>query len=222
MNVLIVEDNKKMAGYLRSALAEDGCAVAVAHDGDSGLEMAQRGGYDVVVLDLMLPGLPGLDVLARLRQEKQTPVLIISARTDTDDRVKGLDGGADDYLPKPFAIEEFKARLRALTRRGSSSATTLSCADLSMDLIARKAVRGTQEIPLTVKEFSLLEYLLRNQGHAVPRTSIAENVWGYSFDWQSNIIEVYINQLRNKIDRDASVKLIHTVRGVGYMLKADA
>jgi len=222
VHILLVEDNKRMATYLGRALSEEGHAVETAHEGDRGLELAQGGVFDAIVLDLMLPGRSGLEILQELRRRKSTPVLIISARAETGDRVKGLDEGGDDYLPKPFAIEEFKARVRALLRRHANQPVTLlSCADLKMDLLARKVTRAGKPVTLTAKEFAVLEYLLRNQGRVMPRTSMAEHVWGYTFDWGSNIIEVFINQLRRSIDRDFEPKLIHTVRGVGYVLKTD-
>ncbi len=224
MHILLVEDNKRMATYLGRALSEEGHAVETAHDGDRGLELAKAGAFDAIVLDLNLPGKNGAEILMELRSAgNRTPVLIASARGETTDRVRGLDQGADDYLSKPFAIEEFKARVRALLRRHAGQpVTSLRCADLDMDLLSRVVTRAGARVDLTAKEFAVLEYLLRNQGRTLPKTSMAEHVWGYSFDWESNIIEVFINQLRRKIDRDHAVKLIHTVRGVGYVLKADA
>lgn len=212
-----------MAAYLKKALGEEGYAVTVCNDGDEGFDLARRGSFDVLVLDVMLPGRSGLDIVAEIKKAKSVPVLLVSAKSATNDRVDGLDGGADDYLPKPFAIEEFKARVRALMRRNTNQpATSLSCADLHVDLLARKVTRAGKEVNLTAREFALLEYLLRNQGRVMARTSIAEHVWGYSFDWESNILEVFINQLRNKVDRDYKVKLLHTVRGVGYKLNSNA
>lgn len=223
MHILLVEDNRRLARYLKRALEEEGHAVEVSHDGDDGLSFAMRGSFDALVLDVMLPSRNGLEVMSVLRQKKKAPILLISARGDMDDRVNGLNQGADDFLPKPFAIEEFKARVRALLRRNApSEPLSLTCADLRMDLLQRKVYRGDAEVQLTAREFSLLEYLLRNQGRVLGKTLIAEHVWGYSFDWESNIIEVFINQLRNKMDRDLEPRLIHTRRGVGYMLKADA
>lgn len=223
VHILLIEDNRRLARYLKRALEEDGYVVETSHDGDEGLQLALRGSFDALVLDVMLPSRNGLEVLTLIRRKLKTPVLLISARGDTEDRVNGLNLGGDDYLPKPFAIEEFKARVRALLRRhGPSEPSSLSCADLRMDLLHRRVYRGDSEVTLTAKEFSLLEYLLRNQGRALAKTLIAEHVWGYSFDWESNIIEVFINQLRNKLDRDVQPRLIHTLRGVGYMLKADA
>jgi len=223
VHILLVEDNRRLARYLKRALQEEGYAVEMSHDGDEGLALAMRGSFDAVVLDVMLPSRSGLELMSVLREKKKTPVLLISARGEMGDRVNGLNQGADDFLPKPFAIEEFKARVRALLRRNAASELlSLSCADLRMDLLQRKVYRGDTEVQLTAREFSLLEYLLRNQGRVLGKTLIAEHVWGYSFDWESNIIEVFINQLRNKMDREIEPRLIHTLRGVGYMLKADA
>ena len=223
MHILLVEDNRRLARYLKRALQEEGYAIEMSHDGDEGLALAMRGSFDAIVLDVMLPSRNGLELMTVLREKKKTPILLISARGEMDDRVNGLNKGGDDFLPKPFAIEEFKARVRALLRRNASSEPlSLSCADLRMDLLQRKVFRGDTEVQLTAREFSLLEYLLRNQGRVLGKTLIAEHVWGYSFDWESNIIEVFINQLRNKMDRDLEPRLIHTLRGVGYMLKANA
>jgi len=223
VHILLVEDNRRLARYLKRALQEEGYAVELCHDGDEGLALAMRGSFDALVLDVMLPGRNGMELMTMVRQKRKTPILLISARGEMNDRVQGLNQGADDFLPKPFAIEEFKARVRALLRRnGSAEQVSLSCADLKMDLLQRKVYRGDAEVTLTAKEFSLLEYLLRNQGRVLGKTLIAEHVWGYSFDWESNIIEVFINQLRNKLDRDVKPRLIHTLRGVGYMLKAES
>jgi DNA-binding response OmpR family regulator len=223
VHILLVEDNRRLARYLKRALQEEGYAIEMSHDGDEGLALAMRGSFDAIVLDVMLPSRNGLELMTVLREKKKTPILLISARGEMDDRVNGLNKGGDDFLPKPFAIEEFKARVRALLRRNASSEPlSLSCADLRMDLLQRKVFRGDTEVQLTAREFSLLEYLLRNQGRVLGKTLIAEHVWGYSFDWESNIIEVFINQLRNKMDRDLEPRLIHTLRGVGYMLKANA
>lgn len=223
MHILLVEDNQRMARYLQRALAEEGHAIEISHNGDEGLSLALRGTFDAVVLDLMLPGRSGMDILKTLKHERRLPVLIISARTEVDARVRSLDGGADDYLTKPFAIEEFKARVRVLLRHGSGQvSTSLACADLQIDLLNRRVRRGNKDIVLTAKEYALLEYMVRNQGRVLARTSMAEHVWGYTFDWQSNVIEVFINQLRGKIDRDFDPKLIHTIRGVGYKLSPHA
>ncbi len=218
MNVLLLEDNRSLAKHLRHALHEEGAHVVHASDGAAGLEEAVRGSYDLVILDLMLPSLDGFEVLHELRQNKKTPVLVISARTGVEDRVRGLDLGADDYLPKPFALAEFKARVRARLRAAANDERILSCADLTLDVYTRKVTRAGHDIVLTNREFTLLHLLARNKGVVVARTTIAEQVWGYRFDWQGNVIEVFINQLRSKIDRDHDLKLIRTIRGVGYML----
>jgi DNA-binding response OmpR family regulator len=221
MRILVVEDEKKLAGFIRKALREDGHAVDLSHDGQEGGQLAQTQNYDAVILDLMLPRRGGLDVLRDLRgQGKLTPVLILTARDTVGDRVHGLDAGADDYLTKPFALDELRARLRALLRRGTASpSTTLSCADLKVGLLDRKVLRGTREIELTPREFALLEYFLRNTGRVLTRTSIAEHVWDYNFDWESNVVDVFVGTLRRKLEEQGESRLIHTLRGVGYILK---
>ena len=221
MRILVVEDEKKLAGFIRKALREDGHAVDLSHDGQEGGELAQTQTYDAVILDLMLPRRAGLDVLRDLRtQGKSTPVLILTARDGVGDRVQGLDAGADDYLTKPFALEELRARLRALLRRGTSSASTmLSCGDLRVNLLDRSVLRGARDIVLTPREFALLEYLLRNAGRVLTRTSIAEHVWDYNFDWESNVVDVFVGTLRRKLEEEGESRLIHTLRGVGYILK---
>ena len=221
MRILVVEDEKKLAGFIRKALREDGHAVDLSHDGQEGGEMAQTQNYDAVILDLMLPRRGGLDVLRDLRvQGKLTPVLILTARDSVGDRVQGLDAGADDYLTKPFALDELRARLRALLRRGSASAsTTLSCADLKVGLLDRSVRRGPRTIELTPREFSLLEYFLRHTGRVLTRTSIAEHVWDYNFDGASNVVDVFVGTLRRKLEDGGEPRLIHTLRGVGYILK---
>jgi len=221
MRILVVEDERKLAGFIRKALREDGHAVDLSHDGQEGGELAHTENYDVVILDLMLPKRGGLEVLRDLRtQKKTTPVLILTARDGVGDRVQGLDAGADDYLTKPFALDELRARIRALLRRGSSvSSTTLSCGDLQVNLLDRSARRGNRDIVLTPREFSLMEYLLRNIGRVLTRTSIAEHVWDYNFDWQSNVVDVFVGTLRRKLEDGGEPRLIHTLRGVGYVLK---
>jgi len=221
MRILVVEDEKKLAGFIRKALREDGHAVDLSHDGQEGGEMAQTQNYDAVILDLMLPRRSGLDVLRDLRTKgKLTPVLVLTARDTVGDRVQGLDAGADDYLTKPFALDELRARLRALLRRGTASAaTTLSCADLKIGLLDRTVRRGTRSIELTPREFALLEYLLRSAGRVLTRTSIAEHVWDYNFDWESNVVDVFVGTLRRKLEEGGEPRLIHTLRGVGYILK---
>lgn len=221
MRILVLEDEKKLANFIRRALKEDGHAVDVCHDGNEGAHLATTAPYDAVVLDLLLPGRDGLAVLRELREKrKTTPVLILTARDTVKDRVRGLDEGADDYMTKPFSLDELRARVRALLRRGSSgAATVLRFADLQMDLLQRTAKRGEREIELTPREFSLLEFFLRNADRAVTRSSIAEHVWDYNFEWNSNVVDVFVNNLRKKLEAEDEARLIHTVRGVGYALR---
>lgn len=221
MRILIIEDEKKLAGFIRRALREDGHAVDLCHDGTEGAGLAQSGTYDVIVLDLQLPGRDGMSILRELREKKKsTAVLILTARDTVRDRVLGLNEGADDYLTKPFALDELRARVQAILRRGTGSpATVLQYSDLSMRLIDRTVRRRDREITLTHREFSLLEYFLRNPEAVLSRTSIAEHVWDYEFDWGSNVVDVFINQLRKKTEEMNEPRLIQTVRGVGYMLR---
>jgi heavy metal response regulator len=223
MRILLVEDDRKVASFIRKGLTEEGYAVDVAHDGEAGLFMGLDRLHDVIVLDVMLPGKPGFQVLRELRQAKViTPVLLLTARDAVEDKVQGLDAGADDYLTKPFAFAELLARVRALLRRGKAGqAATLQVADLTLDPAARTVKRGGETIPLTNREFALLEYFLRNPGRVLTRTMIAEHVWDYSFDAGTNVIDVYVNYLRKKVDAGREPKLIHTVRGVGYVLRAE-
>jgi DNA-binding response OmpR family regulator len=221
VRILVVEDEKKLAGFIKRALVEDSHAVDVAHDGEEGAFMAGSQAYDLVVLDLLLPKKDGLTLLREMREARRaTPVLILSARGQVKDRVKGLDLGADDYLAKPFSLDELRARVRALLRRGSESGTsTLKLADVTMDLLRREIRRGGEEIRLTPREYALLEYLMRHPNRVLTRTSIAEHVCDYSFDWQSNVVDVFVNYLRRKLEGDGRPKLIHTIRGVGYMIR---
>jgi heavy metal response regulator len=223
MRILLVEDDRKVASFIRKGLTEEGYAVDVAHDGEAGLLMGLDRLHDVIVLDVMLPGKPGFQVLRELRQAKvATPVLLLTARDAVEDKVQGLDAGADDYLTKPFAFAELLARVRALLRRGKAAqAPALQVADLILDPAARTVKRGAGTIPLTNREFALLEYFLRNPGRVLTRTMIAEHVWDYSFDAGTNVIDVYVNYLRKKVDAGREPKLIHTVRGVGYVLRAE-
>ncbi len=223
MRILLVEDDRKVASFIRKGLAEEGYAVDVAHDGETGLAMGLDRLHDVIVLDVMLPKKPGFQVLRELRQAKVvTPVLLLTARDAVEDKVQGLDAGADDYLTKPFAFAELLARVRALLRRGKATqAPVLQVADLILDPAARTVKRGGAAIPLTNREFALLEYFLRSPGRVLTRTMIAEHVWDYSFDAGTNVIDVYVNYLRKKIDAGREPKLIHTVRGVGYVLKTE-
>ncbi|MGH7255145.1 MAG: response regulator transcription factor [Nitrospirales bacterium] len=223
MRVLVIEDEVKVGSFIRRALEEESYAVDHCTDGTKGLDLALNGTYDLVILDLMLPGVSGLDLLRQIRKERiQTPVLILTARSQVDQKVKGLDAGADDYLTKPFAIEELLARVRALVRRGAGDASgLLQVDDLVLDPATREVTRGGQRIELTTKEHALLEYLMRNAGRVLTRPMIAEHVWNLDFDTFTNVIDVYVNYLRNKIDRGRERKLIHTVRGSGYVLRAD-
>jgi len=219
----MVEDDATIADFVAKGLTEAGYAVDVAADGERGVELATSGHYDVAIVDLMLPRLDGLTLIDRVRARGiRTPVLILSARRSVDDRVKGLQAGGDDYLTKPFAFAELLARLQALIRRstGQIEPTRLSLGDLSLELLSRRAERGGHAIELRPREFSLLEYLMRNQGRVLTKTMILSHVWGYNFDPGTNVVDVLVSRLREKIDRDYEPKLLHTVRGVGYVLKA--
>jgi heavy metal response regulator len=222
VRILLVEDESKVASFIRSALEEHSHAVDVSQDGEDGYELAATTDYDLLVLDIMLPKLDGFQLLRRLRQRKPNlPVLVLTARGAVEDRVRGLDLGADDYLVKPFSLAELQARVRALLRRGTrESSGELRVDDLVLDSARRRASRAGKAIELSNKEYSLLEYLMRNANHVVTRSMIAEHVWDASFDSFTNVIDVYINHLRNKIDRNFPRKLIHSVRGVGYRLSA--
>jgi DNA-binding response OmpR family regulator len=219
MRVLVIEDEAKVANFIRKGLQQEQYAVDVAHNGEEGSYQAENFDYDVVILDLMLPKLSGLDVLRNLRTKKPTlPVLILTAKASVEDRVKGLDSGADDYLAKPFAFAELVARIRALLRRGQQEDSKLRVSDLEIDMATHQATRDGRRIDLKPKEFALLEFLMRNAHRPVSRTMIIEHVWDIHFDAVSNVVDVHINSLRNKIDRGESHPLIHTIRGVGYML----
>ena len=221
MRILIVEDEKKVAGFIKKGLEEETYAVDVACDGEEGLHLGSEGQYDLIILDIMLPKLNGLEILSTLRtQGNDIPILLLTAKDAVDDRVTGLNKGADDYLTKPFAFSELLARVRVLLRRGKAEVKTiLQIADLTLDLVSHKVNRGGDEIELTGKEYSLLEYFIRNQEKVLTRTMIAEHVWDYNFDTFTNVIDVYINHLRNKIDKGRQGKLLHTLRGVGYIMK---
>ena len=222
MKILIVEDEPKTGEYLRQGLAEAGFSVDLARDGVDGLHCALQGVYDLLVLDVMLPGLNGWQVLEALRHKGlQMPVLFLTARDQVEDRVKGLELGADDYLVKPFSFAELLARVRSLLRRGTSlmPESQFQVADLTLDLISRKVSRGGVRIALTSKEFTLLEYFIRHQGEVLPRALIASQVWDMNFDSDTNVIDVAVKRLRVKIDNDFEPKLIQTVRGVGYVLE---
>ncbi len=222
MKVLIIEDDQRTASFILKGLKQEGFVVDHASDGEEGLRLALTQDYDVAIVDIMLPRLDGLTVIDKLRKHGiSIPILILSAKSSVDDRVKGLQIGGDDYLVKPFAFSELVARLHALIRRATSviEPTTLTVGDLKMDLIKRKVFRAGQEIELKPKEFVLLEYLMRNAGRIISKTMIIEHVWGYNFDPQTNIVEACICRLRDKIDRPFGRKLIHTIRGVGYVLE---
>ena len=219
MRILLVEDDRSVATFIQRGLEEEGYAVDVLHDGaDAGMQ-AQSVGYDAAVLDLMLPTRSGFQVLRDIRARKANlPVIMLTAKGSLEDRVTGLDSGADDYMIKPFALAELSARLRALLRRGKPRETQLRVADLEVDVAQRLVSRDGRRIDLKPKEYAVLEYLMRNSDHPVTKSLIIEHVWDSHFDSISNVVEVLINSLRNKIDRGSSVPLIHTVRGVGYML----
>jgi heavy metal response regulator len=222
MRILIIEDELKVAVFIRKGLEQEGYAVDVAHDGEEGLYQAENFDYDAMILDVMLPKVSGLEVLKKIRQRNLSlPVLILTAKGSVEEKVAGLDSGANDYLVKPFAFAELSARVRVLLRRGAQESTTLKLADLEMNTATRSVKRAGQKIDLKLKEFSLLEFLLRNAGRAVTRTMIIEHVWDIHFDSVSNVVDVHINTLRNKIDRGFSPTLIHTVRGVGYVLSEE-
>ncbi len=224
MRILLVEDDPKIASFIIKGLKAEGFAVDHESNGEDGLHMALTEPYDAAVIDIMLPKIDGLSLIENMRREKRkTPIIILSAKGEVDDRVKGLQIGADDYLTKPFAFSELLARLQALIRRSSDAdePTKLTVADISMNLITREVVRAGKKIDLQPLEFSLLEYLLHNAGRVVSKTMIMEHVWDYYFDPQTNVVESRIYKLREKIDKEFHTKLIHTVRGVGYVLKED-
>ena len=220
MRVLVVEDEPKTGDYLSKGLTESGFVVDLARTGTEGLHMATDGGYDLIVLDVMLPGMDGWTVLKRLRELSQVPVLFLTARDDVEDRVKGLELGADDYLVKPFAFTELLARMRTLLRRGvTREPESLQIADLSIDVLRRRVARGAERIDLTPKEFALLHLMARRQGEVLSRSFIASQVWDMNFDSDTNVVDVAIRRLRAKIDDAFDHKLVHTVRGMGYVLE---
>jgi heavy metal response regulator len=222
VRVLVLEDEPRVRSFVERGLKEAGFAVDAAADGEEGLRLGLVHPYDAIVLDLMIPRLDGLGVLRKLREGgRKTPVLILSARDEVEDRVRGLDAGADDYLPKPFAFAELLARLRALLRRGTTLPSVIEVGDLQIDVVGRVVERAGRRIDLTAKEFSLLEYLARHAGEVVTRTMISEHVWDMNFDSSSNVVDVYIRYLRRKIDEPFGRKLIHTRRGVGYVLSPE-
>jgi len=223
MRILVVEDEKKVARFVQQGLEEEHYTVDVAHDGEAGLRMAESENYDLLILDVMLPKLSGLELIKEFRSRKGiAPALMLTAKSATEDKVAGLDSGADDYLTKPFAFAELLARVRSLLRRSSKEKSTmLSIADLELDTVTHKARRAGRTIELTAKEYALLEYFLRNKERVLSRTIIAEHIWDYSFDTGTNVIDVYVNHLRNKIEIESEKRLIHTVRGVGYVMKEE-
>lgn len=221
MYVLVVEDERRLSQLVRRVLEEEGHTVDVAFDGGEGLALAQDGTHDVIVLDIMLPQMNGIDVCKTLRRKKvDTPVLMLTALDAVEDRVNGLDAGADDYLPKPFAFQELLARIRALSRRrvATSDPLQLEVEDLTLDVRRRRAERNSKAIDLSPKEFQLLEFMMRNRGRVLTRTQILDHLWGYDFATDSNLVDVYVAYLRRKVDKGQSRKLIRTVRGVGYAL----
>ena len=221
--ILIIEDEKKISALIRKGLEEEKYSVDDASDGEKGEQLALKQHFDLIILDIMLPKKDGIQVLSALRTSNiETPILMLTAKGTVEDRVKGLDAGADDYLVKPFAITELLARVRSLLRRkkgAEKSATTLTIADLTVDLVPRKVIRDGKVIDLTTKEFSLLEFFIRNKNKTLDRSTITEHIWNYNFDTGTNIIDVYVNHLRTKIDGGFEKKLLHTIRGVGYVMK---
>lgn len=221
MRILVVEDEKKVASFIAKGLMEESYAVDVAYDGEEGSFMALENDYDLIILDLMLPKLNGMEILKKIRTaQKDVPVLILTARDSVEDIVAGLEGGCDDYLTKPFAFAELLARIRALLRRSQEHRINLlKVADLTLNPLTREVKRGDRKIELTSKEYALLEYFMRNVNRVLTRTLISEHVWNYEFDPLTNVVDVYVNYLRKKIDQKKDSKLIHTVRGVGYIMK---
>ena len=221
MKILIVEDEEKISNFIKKGLKEEGYLVEVSEDGEKARNLIFSNNYDLVILDLMLPNIDGITLCGQIRKRGiNIPILILSAKDNVKDKVQGLNSGADDYLTKPFSFEELLARVRALLRgKANKEITKLKLEDLEMDLLSHTVKRGGKEIILSTKEYMLLEYLMRNAENVVTRTMILENVWGLGFDTFTNIVDVYINYLRNKIDKDFDKKLLHTIRGRGYMLK---
>lgn len=222
MRILVVEDKQKLAHYLKRGLTEHGNVVDIALDGIDGQHLALEGEYDLVVLDAMLPGIDGFDLLRTLRKHKRTPVIMLTARDSVEDRVRGLEAGADDYLIKPFAFSELLARVRAVARRGSANAvesTVMSLGDLELDTISRRAQRAGHRLKLTAQEFMLLSVLMRHKGEVLSRTELTEKIWDMNFDGDSNVVEVAIRRLRVKLDDPFPEKLLHTARGMGYVLE---
>lgn len=223
MRILVVEDQQKLAKLLHRGLSNEGYQVDLAADGETAEIKARTGEFDLIILDILLPQKNGFEVLKTLRSEKnRTPVLVLTARTASEDIVKGLDAGADDYITKPFAFNELFARVRSLLRRGAEAKTALKVADLQLDMVTHRATRKGVKINLTAREYAVLEYLMRNAGSVISRERIAQEVWGFEFDPGTNIVDVYVNHLRKKIDRGFELKLLHTIRGMGYLLSEDS
>lgn len=221
MKILIVEDERKTIAYLQRGLTEQGYSVDTASNGEDGLHLALTGEYDAIVLDVMMPGLDGVSLLRSLRTSKDTPVIFLTAKDKIDDRLRGLGAGADDYLVKPFSFLELVARIQAITRRGQTRETTrIHVADLHIDLVSRRAIRGARRLNLTAREFSLLAALARRRSQIVSKTAIAELVWDINFDTNTNVVEVAIKRLRSKLEEPGEAKLLHTVRGMGYVLES--
>ncbi|MDP3296641.1 MAG: response regulator transcription factor [Thermodesulfovibrionia bacterium] len=222
MRILLVEDEKNVAGFIKKGLTEEFYTVDASVNGEDGFLMATTTEYDLIILDIMLPDINGIELCRRIKNHNiKTPVLMLTAVDSIESKVKGLDSGADDYLTKPFAFEEFLARVRALLRRPTLMSALLKVSDLTLDPVRHEAKRGGQIIQLTWKEFALLEYLMRNKGRVLSRTKIFDHIWGDDLDTSSNVVDVYISYLRDKIDKNYSPKLIHTVRNVGYVLRED-
>lgn len=221
MKILVVEDEKKLAGFIRKGLEENGFIVTVCRDGDDAYELATSEPFDLIVLDIMLPGRDGLSILQNLREQKNTvPIILVTARSETNERVRGLNVGADDYLTKPFFMDELLARIQAVLRRtAGDQLSILRAGDLMLNLITREVKRGKEELALPPREFSLLEYLMRSPGRVFTRSQILEHVWEYGFDPETNLVDVCIQRLRSKIDEDPAASLIETVRGVGYRFR---
>jgi heavy metal response regulator len=223
MRILVIEDEKKVASFIKKGLEEEHYAVDTAHDGETGLYLSENNEYDLIVLDLMIPKIDGLEVLRRTRTNKNNvPILVLTAKDSVEDIVRGLDSGCDDYLTKPFEFVEFLARIRALLRREKTEKEpVLKIRDLTLSLVTHKVTRQGKEIELTSKEYALLEYFMRNPDKILTRTMISEHVWDYDFDSLTNVVDVYVNYLRKKVDKGFEHKLIHTIRGVGYLMRKE-